>query len=166
MVLKILHVPISRHSGDDFISWPHTRFGAYSVRSAYNLARTAQVVEERSRSGSGSSSNSSDDAKQWKKLWAMKVAGKMKITLWCFAHNCLPSGVSSFVEGYELRVLVLSVAGRKLLNTLCCSTLSRTKSGRKSDKNILFGSTSAFSLPPAFGYWISYQDALILRLPP
>ncbi|KAK1684471.1 hypothetical protein QYE76_045319 [Lolium multiflorum] len=38
---------------------------------------------------------SSDDGaveKSWKALWAIKAPGKMHITLWRFAHNCLPSG--------------------------------------------------------------------------
>jgi hypothetical protein len=39
---KILRVPISRLGGEDFVSWPYTRFGVYTVRSAYNLARTGQ----------------------------------------------------------------------------------------------------------------------------
>ena len=28
----------------------------------------------------------------WKKIWNIKVPNKMKILLWRFAHNCLPSG--------------------------------------------------------------------------
>ena len=28
----------------------------------------------------------------WKALWAIKAPGKMLITLWRFAHDCLPSG--------------------------------------------------------------------------
>jgi hypothetical protein len=37
---KILQLPISRHDGEDFASLPHTKNGAYSVRSGYHLART------------------------------------------------------------------------------------------------------------------------------
>lgn len=33
-VAKILQVPISRQGCEDYISWPHTKFGHYSVRSA------------------------------------------------------------------------------------------------------------------------------------
>jgi hypothetical protein len=38
---------------------------------------------------------SSDDGaeeKSWKVLWVIQAPGKMHITLWRFAHNCLPSG--------------------------------------------------------------------------
>lgn len=34
----ILQTQISSHGGEDFVYWPHTRFGLYIVRSAYNLA--------------------------------------------------------------------------------------------------------------------------------
>jgi hypothetical protein len=78
---KILQVPISRHGGDDFASWPWTRFGSYSVRSAYHLARSERVASDRSKHGQGSSSVVSDNSKIWKKLWASKASGKMKITL-------------------------------------------------------------------------------------
>jgi hypothetical protein len=39
------------------------------------------------------SSVSVDEEKQWKSIWKIKAPGKMKIHLWRFAHDCLPSGV-------------------------------------------------------------------------
>jgi hypothetical protein len=33
------------------------------------------------------------DTKKWKALWAIQAPGKMLITLWRFAHDCLPTGV-------------------------------------------------------------------------
>jgi hypothetical protein len=90
----ILQVPISRHGGADFISWPHARYCQYTVRSAYHLAREDRFAVQRSSSGQGSSSAALDDvnARLWKKLWANKAPGKMIITLWRFAHDCLPCG--------------------------------------------------------------------------
>jgi hypothetical protein len=89
---KILQVPISRHGGEDFASWPWTRYGQYTVRSAYHLARADRVATDQSKRGQGSSSVNSDNSKTWKRLWATKAPGKMKITLWRFAHDCLPCG--------------------------------------------------------------------------
>jgi hypothetical protein len=49
VALQILQLPISSHRDEDFLSWPHTRHGGYSDRSAYNLARHEAVYVERSR---------------------------------------------------------------------------------------------------------------------
>jgi hypothetical protein len=91
---RILQLPISRHGGEDFVSWPHARFGQYTVRSAYHLAREDRFAVDRSNTGKGSSSSTLDnaDSKLWRKLWANKAPGKMIITLWRFAHDCLPCG--------------------------------------------------------------------------
>jgi hypothetical protein len=42
--------------------------------------------------GGGMPSDFSDESSLWKKLWKSKAPGKMKITVWRFAHDCLPSG--------------------------------------------------------------------------
>ena len=89
---KTLQVSISRGGGSDFASWPLARFGQYTVRSAYQLARSDCDAIDRSRPGRGSSSVVVDNSMLWKKLWANKAPGKMKITLWRFAHDCLPCG--------------------------------------------------------------------------
>jgi hypothetical protein len=89
---QILQVPISKFGGTDFVSWPHTKSGQYSVRSAYNYARTEEFHLFRSGSKTGLSSNTEETSLLWKKLWAITAPGKMKFTLWRFAHDCLPSG--------------------------------------------------------------------------
>jgi hypothetical protein len=89
---KILQVPLSRYGGDDFASWPHAKFGIYTVRSAYNLARSESFFATQSSSGRGLSSAVCKEERLWKKLWNVKAPGKMKITLWRLAHDCLPSG--------------------------------------------------------------------------
>jgi hypothetical protein len=47
----------------------------------------------RSRQGGGMSSASVNEETQWKTIWKINAPGKMKIHLWRFAHDCLPSGV-------------------------------------------------------------------------
>jgi hypothetical protein len=88
----IMRIQISRHGGD-FVRWPHTKHGLYTVRSAYNLVRAEGFFVERSRRGRGTSSAVANDEKHWKNIWKINAPGKMKIHLWRFAQDCLPSGV-------------------------------------------------------------------------
>jgi ribonuclease HI len=90
---QVLQIPISRRGGEDFVSWPFTRFSDYTVSSAYNLARKDKFFLDRSKQGGGANSGTEADSIFWKKLWSIKAPGKMKINLWRFAHDCLPSGV-------------------------------------------------------------------------
>jgi hypothetical protein len=86
----ILQILISRRGGEDFISWPHDRFGQYTVRSAYNLARTASFFSRHNSAGRGS--GCAEDEKNWKALWLIVPPGKMKIVLWRMVHDYLPTG--------------------------------------------------------------------------
>lgn len=65
---KVLQIPISRFGGDDFVSWPHTRYGVYSVRSAYHLARSDSALVTRSATGRGMVSDPESDSKKRKAL--------------------------------------------------------------------------------------------------
>jgi hypothetical protein len=62
----ILQIPISRHGhGEaDFVSWPHDKYRQYSVRSAYNLARSEKFFCRQTRAGLGSSSDRGADEKK------------------------------------------------------------------------------------------------------
>jgi hypothetical protein len=88
---QIMQVPISRQGGDDFASWPLAKGGEYTVKSGYNLARTRDFLLHQSSTGAGFRSDQADVAKGWKKLWGITAPGKMLITLWRFAHDCLPT---------------------------------------------------------------------------
>lgn len=89
---EILQMPISRHGDADFTSWPHDKLGLYSVRSAYNLARSEAFFADQSNSGRGMASRLLESQKDWKGLWKINAPGKMKITLWRAAHECLATG--------------------------------------------------------------------------
>jgi hypothetical protein len=41
---QILQIPISRHGGEDFVCWPMTRQGLYTVKLGYNMARTTKFL--------------------------------------------------------------------------------------------------------------------------
>jgi hypothetical protein len=89
---QIVQIPISRRMEEDFACWPFTRHGTYSVRSGYNLARKAKFFQERSKAG-GLNLDWVATEKLWKALWKITAPGKMKIHVWRFVHDCLPSGV-------------------------------------------------------------------------
>lgn len=90
---EILMLPVGQHGEEDYVRWPHTRFGEYSVRSAYNLARSARFQSVHSASGRGMTSDGGAAEKCWKSIWSIKAPNKMKVVLWRLAHDCLPSGV-------------------------------------------------------------------------
>jgi hypothetical protein len=90
---KIMQVQISRHGGEDFACWPHDKRGIYTVRSAYNFVRSSNFFLTRSSRGRGLNSRYNEEEKSWKAIWKVNVPNKMKIHLWRFAHDCLPSGV-------------------------------------------------------------------------
>lgn len=100
---KILSIPISTVGCNDFASWPYSKSGAYTVRSAYNLMKSHQFWINRSRPGTGSSSKQDHMEKVWKKLWTIQCPNKMKIVLWRIAHNCLPTGSQLQVRSIPTR---------------------------------------------------------------
>jgi hypothetical protein len=64
----IMQVQISKHGGEDFVRWPHTRNGIYSVRSAYNMVRSNKFFLSRSKRGGGMLSAAVNEEKQWKMI--------------------------------------------------------------------------------------------------
>jgi hypothetical protein len=77
MVKTIQQIPISTFGGDDYASWPFDRFGIYTVRSAYNLARTEKFFSKRGAKGFGDSSDHVNQGKSWKAIWAITSPTKM-----------------------------------------------------------------------------------------
>ena len=92
MVELIMRIPISRRGFEDFASWPHGKFGVYTVRSAYNLARTEKFFSKRCAQGHGECSDLSSQTISWKSIWAVNSPEKMKIIHCHMAHDCLPTG--------------------------------------------------------------------------
>uniref|UniRef100_A0A0A8XVJ3 Reverse transcriptase zinc-binding domain-containing protein n=1 Tax=Arundo donax TaxID=35708 RepID=A0A0A8XVJ3_ARUDO len=89
---RILSIPLSQNPLHDFVSWLHTRTGIYTVKSAYVMARTESAHLYTSASGRGATSNQTSTSKEWKRLWGIRAPPKVRIILWRFAHNCLPTG--------------------------------------------------------------------------
>jgi hypothetical protein len=89
---RILNIPLSSNSITDYVSWPFTKNGTFTVKSAYIMAKREQVLKKISSEDKGETSNQSQTARDWKRLWSIKAPPKMLIVLWRFAHNCLPTG--------------------------------------------------------------------------
>jgi hypothetical protein len=90
---EILKIPLACHGGEDFVSWPHTKHGNYTIRSANYFARSNKFFKAQGTTAKGNTSDAKAVEKDWKALWRIKAPGKMIIHLWRFAHNYLPSGV-------------------------------------------------------------------------
>jgi hypothetical protein len=60
---QIIQIPICRGGGEDFVRWPHTKNGLYSVWSAYNFARSSKFFASRSAPGRGMASTIADEGK-------------------------------------------------------------------------------------------------------
>jgi hypothetical protein len=73
-------------------SWAHDKHGQYTVKSAYNFARTANFFYSQGYAGKGANSDRAAEEKNWKALWSIQDLGKMKIVLWRIFHDCLPTG--------------------------------------------------------------------------
>jgi len=89
---RILQIPLSCNRVPDCVSWPWTKTGTFTVKSAYIMARCQQVYLQTSAQGKGATSNQDQAANDWKRLWKIKVPPKMLIMLWRFVHDCLPTG--------------------------------------------------------------------------
>jgi ribonuclease HI len=64
----------------------------YTVKSAYNLAKTAVFFAHQESAGKGSCSDREAETKLWKTVWKIQAPNKMKIVLWRMIHDCLPTG--------------------------------------------------------------------------
>ena len=65
MAQTIQQVQISKRGSEDFVSWPHARFGVYTVRPAYNLARRGSFFSSRGAASSGDSSDLAIQENKW-----------------------------------------------------------------------------------------------------
>ena len=74
---KILSLPLSTEGCPDFVSWPHTKDGVYTVRSAYNFLRTLNFWRDKSANGKWAFSDQKSMEKSWRKLRQMHCPNKM-----------------------------------------------------------------------------------------
>lgn len=72
---RILQIPIFQHDIEDFIAWHLTKSGIFSVRSTY-YRHWEECYESNNANPVGIRGSSPHPV--WKKLWNLKVQGKVK----------------------------------------------------------------------------------------
>jgi hypothetical protein len=73
---QIMENLISWHAGDDFVSWPHTRHGTFSVCWAYNLARSRKFIQDHSKTRRGMTSNVTTEERIGRQFGKSRLRGK------------------------------------------------------------------------------------------
>ena len=69
---------------EDFLAWPHSKNGEFTVKSAYHL-------ELQKRKGGVGTSSMSDNKWFWKKIWLANVPPKVKNFFWRASRGGLPT---------------------------------------------------------------------------
>ena len=87
-VKDILAIPL-RQDMEDWIAWHFDSKGLFSVKSAYRLG--ISLKEEQAGRVTSSSTSSSSINPIWKKIWSLKLPGKIKVFIWRLCHNSLPT---------------------------------------------------------------------------
>lgn len=89
----ITGIPLTRRHIPDALIWPHTKNGAYSVRSGYHWLRERQLIDKATPSTSSI---------KWHKLWKLCIPPKMKIFFWRLLHSALPYNMNLQRRGITL----------------------------------------------------------------
>ncbi|GMY29521.1 putative ribonuclease h protein [Fagus crenata] len=85
-VVVIKRLSLHNLSSPDQVLWKATTNGQFTVKSAYSLAQQQPGSED-----FGSSSTAARLKGVWRKLWGLKVPGKVKHFLWRACQEALPT---------------------------------------------------------------------------
>nr|POE82994.1 putative ribonuclease h protein [Quercus suber] len=78
-------IPLSLADTPDWLFWPKTSSGTYSVKSGYKLLREVDVVE------APGASDLSGNRDVWKQIWKLHVPNRIRTLLWRACCDSLPS---------------------------------------------------------------------------
>lgn len=87
----ILNIPLCSRNLEDCWAWHYERNGIFSVWSAYRLLIDTKRRREAWLEGRPATSNWQAAQNQWKKLWRIKVPGKVRNFAWRLARNSVPT---------------------------------------------------------------------------
>lgn len=90
-VRVILNIPLGSVNLEDAWAWHYERTGQFTVRSAYRLLTETRRRREDWLTGSAENSNVADYKSQWRRLWKLKIPGKLKNFAWRLARNSIPT---------------------------------------------------------------------------
>uniref|UniRef100_A0A803PKZ1 Reverse transcriptase zinc-binding domain-containing protein n=1 Tax=Cannabis sativa TaxID=3483 RepID=A0A803PKZ1_CANSA len=85
-IQRILSIPLSPFPRDDKLIWHHSDSGIYSVKIGYQLAASLETQHEHS--------SSSTHRQWWNRMWSLRLPKKLKIFLWRFINEALPTAVN------------------------------------------------------------------------
>ena len=87
---SILSIPLGTILQANKLVWTAAANGKFSVKSAYNLARSGEKKD------GGECSDSSIMKHFWQKLWRAKVPNKVRVLGWKACQNILPTKMNLF----------------------------------------------------------------------
>ena len=85
---RIKAIPLCWIDQKDCLIWPDSHNGEYTVKAGY------QKLCQEANSSVASSSDSSHQSAFWKRIWKLHVPNKIKLFLWKFFSNALPTKVN------------------------------------------------------------------------
>lgn len=87
----ILNIPLSAINFADAWAWHYERTGQFTVRSAYRLLSETRRRREDWLTGRSENSDKVEYKGQWRRLWKLKIPGKLKNFAWRLAKNSVPT---------------------------------------------------------------------------
>lgn len=95
----ILQTPISQLGLHDKLVWQHTQQGQFTVASAYHRASQQRKTHP---TAPESSHHRDSEKAMWKRLWGMKVKGKIKHFMWRLYHWIIPTNDRLLQKGIDV----------------------------------------------------------------
>ena len=92
----ILKIPLCYNLPEDKLIWMGNKKGDFKVKSAYFVA--AKILDTRV---DGECSFGNPNARIWRKIWSLKLPGKIKIFSWCAYVNGLPVLTNVAAKGIQ-----------------------------------------------------------------
>lgn len=97
---SIMQMPISKVGAKDKLIWIHSPNGQYTVNSCYQWLSKWKHQTRQQPEGSGTQEQ---ECAMWKRLWKLRIKGKIKHILWkIYHHHLLPTGANLKRKGIEV----------------------------------------------------------------